>query len=152
MLMNGNFCFDGLFSFGTFPNDYWTLADLAVFGAMGAVAGVLGAAFNKFNTLLTQYRMKHVRTFRQGLKHAVFGCQLVTSVALGSMFLQEDCIPETGKDSEVVIRLQCGEGSEHAAAAIWFATPERVLQVLRQWKESPNLPNTLLYHSNRIAF
>lgn len=129
MAIEGNFTFDGLFSFGTFTNDFWTMAALCVFVMMGVLGGLLGAAFNKMNTLLTQYRMKHVRTYRQGMKHVMYGGLLVTAVALTSMFLIDDCVPESGKDSEVVIRLQCGEGSEHAAAAIWFATPERVLQV-----------------------
>ena len=149
MLIKGNFCFDGLFSFGSFQDDFWTLAALVVFALMGVIGGLFGAAFNKFNTLLTQYRMKHVRTFRQGLKHVVHGGLLVTSVALLSMFLMDDCMPETGKDSEVVIRLQCGEGSEHAAAAIWFATPERVLQVfINTMERVPKFTKPLLNHGN----
>ena len=129
MAIEGNFTFDGLFSFGSFTDDYWTMAALFIFVMMGVLGGLFGAFFNKINTLLTQYRMKHVRTFRQGMKHVMYGGLVVTAVALTSMFLIDDCMPESGKDSEVVIRLQCGEGSEHAAAAIWFATPERVLQV-----------------------
>ena len=129
MAIEGNFTFDGLFSFGTFEDDYWTIAALSIFVVMGVLGGLLGAVFNKINTVLTQYRMKHVRTFRQGMKHVMFGGLVITAVALMSMFIIDDCIPESGKDSEVVIRLQCGEGSEHAAASIWFATPERVLQV-----------------------
>ena len=129
MAFEGNFTFDGLFSFGTFTDDHWTVAALSIFFMMGVFGGLLGALFNKLNTLLTQYRMKHIRTFGAGLKHVVCCGQLVTAVALASMFIIDDCRPESGKGSDVVIRLQCGQGSEHAAAAIWFATPERILQV-----------------------
>ena len=128
MAVEGNFTFDGLFSFGTFMDDHWTVAALSIYFMMGVIGGLLGALFNKMNTLLTQWRMKNVRTFRAGLGHAV-GCGLiVTLVALASMFIIDDCRPESGM-SDVVIRLQCGQGQEHAAAAIWFATPERILQV-----------------------
>ena len=128
MAIEGNFTFDGLFSFGTFMDDHWTVAALSIYFMMGVIGGLLGALFNKMNTLLTQWRMKQIRTFRAGLMHAV-GCGLiVTLVALASMFIIDDCRPESGM-SDVVIRLQCGQGQEHAAAAIWFATPERILQV-----------------------
>ena len=128
MAVEGNFTFDGLFSFGTFMDDHWTVAALSIYFMMGVIGGLLGALFNKLNTLLTQWRMKHVRTFGTGLRHAVCCGLLVTVVALASMFIIDDCRPESGM-SDVVIRLQCGQGQEHAAAAIWFATPERILQV-----------------------
>ena len=128
MAVEGNFTFDGLFSFGTFMDDHWTVAALSIYFMMGVIGGLLGALFNKMNTLLTQWRMKHIRTFGAGLKHAVCCGLLVTMVALASMFIIDDCRPESGM-SDIVIRLQCGQGQEHAAAAIWFATPERILQV-----------------------
>ena len=54
----------GLVDFGRFYQEkgtnFWSLEYLAVFIAMGAVGGLMGAWFNSLNKRLTEYRMKHV--------------------------------------------------------------------------------------------
>jgi len=85
----------GVFTFGAFSSNtqnIWRVQEVVLFIVMGALGGVMGAAFNAANVMLTKWRMKYASQPWQRLVEVLFVAVIVACITFGIPFLGE-CKP-----------------------------------------------------------
>ncbi|XP_060062447.1 H(+)/Cl(-) exchange transporter 6-like [Ylistrum balloti] len=144
----GYFYLPGLINFGVFKctNEsgigcrLWDITDLAIFIVMGFIGGLMGALFNKINTVITKHRMKHVnkkhKLFR--ILEATLVASVTTSVSFGASMAVGECsqIPQNlvnGSSSTIEDTVRtyfCSDGYYNDMATLFFNSQEEAIKQL----------------------
>jgi chloride channel 7 len=140
-----------MFSFGKFyslqgERSNYSVWELTLFIVLGASGGCIGAVFNFANSLLTQYRHKHLRNRPVAeLLECILVCSLYTIIAFGIPFLWTKCTPlpvsEQSNDQETLLAsklvpLYCTQGTHYnELASLYLVDSDTAIKQLFHFKE-----------------
>lgn len=152
----------GLFTFGDFTGDgqadvQWNVWELPVFMLMGAVGGVLGAAFNGFNTRITKWRMRVLakRSYIWRVWETVLVATVVATLSYVVSLGFGECRPRPKHDDQLyasyLVQFYCPAGQYNEVASYFFTPSEIAIKQLFHFSENDAfslgalLPFFLLY-------
>ncbi|XP_069557553.1 H(+)/Cl(-) exchange transporter 7 isoform X1 [Brachyistius frenatus] len=123
----------GLINFGSFESGSitYTLYEIPLFIAVGAIGGLLGALFNVLNYWLTIFRIRYVHRPCLQVMEAMLVAAVTATVSFTMIYFSDDCQP-LGPDSkeEYPLQLFCADGEYNSMATAFFNTPERSVRSL----------------------
>ncbi|VDO95229.1 unnamed protein product [Soboliphyme baturini] len=120
----------GLANFGFFGEINYSILELGIFIAIGAIGGLSGALFNHISYKLTIFRMQYMRRAWQKVFDAMLIASVSALVGFGAIFLIDDCQPLKFDHNSSV--LWCADGYYSAVAELYFQTPEETVKALFQ--------------------
>jgi chloride channel 7 len=141
-----------MFSFGEFNEldtgrGNYSVWELWLFILLGCMGGLIGAAFNHFNRLLTIFRMKHVTTTHRRLMEVLAVTLLVATTAFVVPLLWGKCTPKpvdmenwTEQEKTLVDELvpfNCNPHTEYnEVASLFFTNADTAIRQLFHFRES----------------
>jgi len=142
----GRVGFNKLFSFGNFHIDEghssYAIYELAIFVAIGAAGGLIGAIFNDLNERITHWRMKRVNSSKRlRFIEVMVISTLVSFIMFFSSLAWPTCTPisdifdETDSEdrqelSDKLVRFRCEEGEFNELASLIFSEPGDAIRLL----------------------
>mmetsp|Transcript_40425 Transcript_40425/g.43872 ORF Transcript_40425/g.43872 Transcript_40425/m.43872 type:complete len:804 (-) Transcript_40425:190-2601(-) len=144
----GRVGFNKLFSFGNFVfktgGSNYSLYELIIFVAIGAVGGLIGAIFNNINETITHWRMKNVNVSR---KYRFIEVCAISTIMSFVMFFTSlawphckamDSVFDTGTTEvetnvelrDELIQFRCKEGEYNEMASLIFSEPGDAIKLL----------------------
>jgi chloride channel 7 len=137
-----------VFPFGTFrQQQYFQIYELFIFAFVGMMGGLLGALFNHFTKLITEFRQKYINValHRRLIEVAVITIAF-TTIGFVSSVGWTDCTPkptDVGLDDDTfsmnsntpllqkVVSLQCDSGTHfNQLATLWLNEANTAMQLL----------------------
>ncbi|XP_065186325.1 H(+)/Cl(-) exchange transporter 6-like [Sycon ciliatum] len=149
-----------LIDFGEFECEFghscnlWTATDLVIFVAIGAIGGLLGAAFNTLNTILTRYRMKHVQRKGKIVKilEAILISMVTTTATFAALTMMGTCqpyvasvIPQDVELNNDTVTFFCPDGYFNDMATLFFNPQEAAIKEFFHQKATFSIPTLVCY-------
>ncbi|XP_037821319.1 H(+)/Cl(-) exchange transporter 7 [Lucilia sericata] len=126
-----DFTFTGLFNLGKFEQPLtFEYFELPIFMLFGITGGLLGAAWNSFNTKINKFRARYIKFKFARVLEAILVSMIGVSLACAMIYFINDCRPLGNDPTDYPTQLFCEDNEYNAVAALWFQTPEATVRSL----------------------
>ncbi|XP_076458922.1 LOW QUALITY PROTEIN: H(+)/Cl(-) exchange transporter 7-like [Babylonia areolata] len=114
----------GLINFGRFEDMSYKIWEIGLFALMGCIGGILGAIFNVINQKLTLFRNRYMYNKFVQMFEAVTVAVITATVGFLSIYVNNDCKPQTENTNEMQVQFFCLDGHDSSSTNLFFDTPE----------------------------
>ncbi|KAL1138626.1 hypothetical protein AAG570_008689, partial [Ranatra chinensis] len=141
----GELTYYGLLNFGHFDSLNYELFELALYGIMGAIGGLLGSFYNHANYKLTVFRMRYIQANWMKVTEACLVAAFSATIGLIMIYCLDDCKPLGQDPTKYPVQMYCADGEYNSIAAIWLQVPEASVRSLFHDPPASHNVTTLLW-------